>query len=310
MMATEPRRIAVTGSSGFVGTWLRRKIEEDGRHVLLPILSRGSGDLRDVEAVVAAVKGARPDVVVHLAAIAAPPQARMNPREAWEINVVGTLNLATAVRDLAPQARFLFVGSSEAYGGAFSDQRYPLSEEVRLDPRSTYGSTKAAADLLIGEMAYNGLQALRFRPFNHTGPGQTASYVVSAFARQIALIEKGVQPPRIQVGNLEAKRDFLDVRDVVRAYLAATEDDVKANGDAINIATGRLVQIEDILRQLLDLASVRIEVEIDPTRYRPNEIQAASGNPERARQRLGWEPEIDLATTLQDTLNYWRGQIQ
>ncbi len=104
------------------------------------------------EAVVAAVKGARPDVVVHLAAIAAPPQARMNPREAWEINVVGTLNLATAVRDLAPQARFFIVGSSEAYGGAFSDQRSPLSEEVRLDPRSTYGSTKAAADLLIGEM--------------------------------------------------------------------------------------------------------------------------------------------------------------
>ncbi|GGE24434.1 GDP-6-deoxy-D-lyxo-4-hexulose reductase [Aureimonas endophytica] len=307
-MATEPRRIAITGYGGFVGSWLSRAIEEGGRDVALPILSRGSGDLRDPQAVAAAIRAARPDVVVHLAAIAAPLQARENPREAWDVNVLGTLNLATAVRELAPQARFLYIGSSEAYGGSFATLPAPLSEDAPFDPRNTYGATKAAADLMIGEMAHNGLRALRLRPFNHTGPGQAADYVVGSFARQIALIEKGAQPPRIQVGNLEAERDFLDVRDVVRAYLAAAGDDVEADGSALNIASGCPVRIDRILGQLLDFASVPIEIEIDPARYRPNDIPIASGNPERARQRLGWKLEIDLATTLRDTLNHWRGQ--
>ena len=307
-MSADPRRIAITGCSGFVGQWLRRRIEQESSDVVLPILSRAGQDIRDAKAAADAIQSARPDVVIHLAAIAAPLQAREAPAEAWDVNVLGTLNLATAVKRYAPIARLLYIGSSEAYGASFTHTTGPIREDAVLEPRSVYGSTKAVADLLVGQLAQEGLRALRLRPFNHTGPGQSADYVVSSFARQIALIEQGKQEPVIQVGNLEAERDFLDVRDVVDAYLAASKEVVHADGSAINIATGHPVKIADILTALLAIASVPIRVEVDPGRFRANDVPRASGSIERAASILNWRPTIDLAVTLQDTLDYWRQQ--
>ncbi len=305
-MSTAPRRIAITGGSGFVGQWLRRRIEETGCDVALPILSRDDQDIRDTQAVSEAVRSARPDVLIHLAAIAAPLQAREAPAEAWNVNVLGTLNLATAITRDAPDARLLFIGSSEAYGAAFTRTEDPVEEDATLEPRGVYGSTKAVADLMLGQLARDGLKVLRLRPFNHTGPGQSSDYVVGAFARQIALIEKGQQEPVIRVGNLEAERDFLDVRDVVDAYLAASRESVVADGSAINIGTGRPVKIADILSVLLALARVPIRIEVDSGRFRANDIPRASGSIARAGTMLNWRPRIDLATTLQDTLDDWR----
>ena len=157
--------------------------------------------------------------MVHLAAIPTIAGAVADPAAAWRVNVMGTLDLARAIHQYAPECTLIFAGSAEAYG-ATARQGVPLKETDPLQPLNEYAATKAAADLALGALAANGLRVIRFRPFNHTGPGQTDEFVVPAFASQIARIEKGAQPPVMMVGNLDAQRDFLDVRDVVDAYVA------------------------------------------------------------------------------------------
>lgn len=308
---SKPWRIALTGATGFVGSHFRRHVCELGRRDIEVVSLTGpenrSVDIRNAGSVADAIAGCRPDVVLHLAAIALPASAKAQPLVAWEANVIGTLNVAHAIRSVAPHARFLFAGSSEAYGSSFMDLSGPLSEKAALAPRSAYGATKAAADLMIGQMTLEGLKAVRFRPFNHTGPGQITDYVVPAFASQVARIERGEQPPVIRVGNLEAKRDFLDVRDVVAAYaLAAMPETELPAGAVMNISTGNPLRILDILSTLLQLAGRPIEVEIDPMRLRPTDIAIASGSPDLAKKLLGWAPRIAFDKTLGDVLEYWR----
>lgn len=314
-MASKIERVAVTGASGFVGSWLFRRLKsaaERGEVELFPLLGRredgGHGpDICDAEAVSAEVAKVRPTAVIHLAAIAAPAEARADPRRAWDVNVMGTLNLAQAVRQHASEARFIYIGSSEAYGDSFTCAGEPLTEVAPLAPRSAYAATKAAADLMIGQMAADGLDCIRFRPFNHTGPGQSADYVTSAFARQIARIEKGLQPPVLQVGNLDAERDFLDVRDVVDGYIAAMRSKTALRpGLALNLATGRPIRIGAVLDALVAEANVPIEVSTDPARLRPNDIPRASGNFDLAEKLLGWRPRIPFEQTMRDVLNFWR----
>src|SRR5262249_50548134 len=159
----------------------------------------------------------KPTHIVHLAGVPSISGVRANPAQAWQVNVMGTLDLARALLAHAPDCALIFAGSSESYGAsAISGE--PLTELHPLQPMNEYAATKSAADLALGALAMSGLKAIRFRPFNHTGPGQTLDFVVPAFAHQIARIEKGLQSPTIQVGNLDVKRDFLDVRDIVDAY--------------------------------------------------------------------------------------------
>jgi GDP-4-dehydro-6-deoxy-D-mannose reductase len=308
-------RVAVTGSSGFVGSWFTRRAREFGPRPIevLPLRPRGADaegpglDILEADAVMQAVGDVAPDVVLHLAAVAAPAEARADPKHAWGVNVMGTLNVARAVLAQAPGARFIFVSSSEVYGGSFLGASTPLHEAAALEPRNVYGATKAAADIMIGQMAHDGLNAIRFRPFNHTGPGQSDSFVVAAFARQIARIEKGLQPPVLAVGNLSAERDFLDVRDVVDAYiLAASGLEPVAPSAVFNLATASPVRIADILDMLLAEARLPIKVEVDEARLRSNDIPRASGDASRAALSLGWKPRIPLATTVRDCLEFWR----
>lgn len=176
-------------------------------------------------------------------------------------------------------------------------------------PRNTYAATKAAADLMIGQMSMDELNAIRFRPFNHSGPGQTPDYVLPAFAQQVARIEKGQQPPVLNVGNLDAERDFLDVRDVVRAYFQAALPETRiATGAAFNVATGHPVRIGKMLRLLLDQAKVPIEVNRDATKFRPNDVPRASGDSRALRESLGWHPTIALEQTIADVLDFYRTQ--
>ncbi len=248
-----------------------------------------------------------PDVVLHLAAVALPALVKTDPGTAWAVNVIGTLNIAQAILSRAPHARLIYVGSSEAYGGSFLDCSEPLRENAPLVPRSAYATTKAAADMMIGQMALDGLKAVRFRPFNHTGPGQAADYVVSSFARQIALIERGLQPPVVRVGNLEAERDFLDVRDVVAAYAMASmpETDLPA-GVVMNLSTGAPLRVAGILSKLISMAKCPIAIEIDQDRLRPNDIARASGSPDQAFALLEWRPTIPFDRTIEDILEVWR----
>ncbi|MFT4185177.1 MAG: GDP-mannose 4,6-dehydratase [Rhizobium sp.] len=316
-MARE-HRILITGASGFVGSWLRREL--DKRRLTagpeLTILTAGQGDASDWKTNIAdrgqvetLIRDCRPTAIIHLAAIAAPADARKMPQRAWDVNFQGTMNLAYATMEFAPEARFIFVGSSEAYGASFIDAaKAPIKESAALKPMNVYGATKAAADVLVGQLAYDGLKSIRFRPFNHTGPGQTDAYVVSAFAKQLAEISVGAKPARISVGNLSAFRDFLDVRDVVRAYADAALIDVAPDhiGGVFNLSSGRSVQIQSILDELIALSGLDVDVEIDPQRLRGPEIAVAAGDNGAAFNAFGWKPEIELSRTLGDVLDDWK----
>lgn len=308
---SRPWVIAVTGLSGFVGARFKQHIAGLDRSELevVPLMGGNgrSSDIRDAQRVSEAIGALEPNVILHLAAMALPASAKADPATAWNVNVIGTLNIGQAILSRAPNARLIYVGSSEAYGGSFLHCTEPLIESAALEPRSAYGATKAAADLLIGQMALDGLNAVRFRPFNHTGPGQAADYVVSAFARQVARIECGLQLPVVNVGNLEAERDFLDVRDVVAAYaLAALPETCLPVGTVMNLATGAPLRIGAILSTLLGMANLPISVEVDPTRLRPNDIARASGSPDRANALLKWKPIIPFEQTIKNVLNSWR----
>jgi GDP-4-dehydro-6-deoxy-D-mannose reductase len=303
-------RLLVTGLPGFVGSVLASQLRgrPDAGDITLVGLNEPDApmlDIRDAEAVASVIAQLRPTAVIHLAAIASPRDAANDPAEAWAVNVMGTFNLAHAVRVHAPDARFIFAGSAEAYGATFANHPEPLREDAPFQPTSVYGATKAAADLMLGQMAREGLCAIRFRPFNHTGPGQAPAYVVSAFARQIARIERGWQEPVMKVGNLDARRDFIDVRDIVDAYLAAALDADPASG-AFNLATGKPVAIKTILQTLISLSSSRIEVQPDPALMRPSEIPVVSGDASSAQRRFKWKQTIPLEQTLADVLAHWR----
>ena len=310
-MNSKPWRIAVTGAAGFVGSVFLRHVAELGIPGIeaVSIFGSAAGDIREPEQVSQAIAAMRPDVLLHLAAIAAPSAARADPSGAWHVNVMGTLHIAQAIREQSPKTRLLFVGSSEAYGGSFLTSPSPVAETAALLPRNTYAATKAAADLMIGQMAMDGLNAIRFRPFNHSGPGQTPDYVLPAFAQQVAWIEKGQQPPVLNVGNLDAERDFLDVRDVVHAYFQAALPETQIpTGAVFNVATGRPVRIGQILSLLLDQAKVPIDVKQDAAKFRPNDIPRASGDSLAIREYLGWQPTVTLEKTIADVLDFYRRQ--
>jgi GDP-4-dehydro-6-deoxy-D-mannose reductase len=248
----------------------------------------------------------RPTHVFHLAAQAAVSTAHKEIRQTWAVNLEGTLNVALAIAEEAPDCRLIHCSSADIYGGSFQSG-LPLDENAPLDPNNAYAASKAAADLLVGQMAKQGLRAVRLRPFNHIGPGQSEHFVVPAFAAQIARIERGVQEPVIRVGNLAGRRDFLDVEDVVDAYVKAVlRFDELPNGCAINLASGRTISIGDILQKLLAMSACKIDVVPDESRMRKAEAPIALGNANRARELLGWTPKRDAMQTLTAILDFHR----
>jgi len=301
-----PRRILVTGASGFVGRHLQpalRAAFPDAALLTDPF------DITDPAAADSAVGAARPDVVVHLAAVAAIPAARLDPGRAWQVNLLGTLNVARAVLARAPRCTLLFASSADIYGASFRAGT-PLDEQALLAPLNTYSATKAAADLALGAMATEGLRVLRVRAFNHTGPGQAPEFVVPAFAEQVTRIAAGLQPPVLRVGALDPLRDFLDVRDVCAAYAAClARADALAPGTVLNLASGQPRRVGDVLAALMAAAGVRAEVATDAGRLRPTDIPVAAGDAALARRVLGWVPSIPWEQTIADVLADWKTRV-
>ena len=262
-----PRRILVTGAAGFVGGHLLPALRSAFPKA---VLHTAPFDVTDPAAGDAAVDAARPDAVVHLAAVAAIPAARLDPGHAWQVNLRGTLNVARAVLHRAPGCTLLFVSSADIYGASFRAGT-PLDEGALPAPLNTYAATKAAADLALGAMAAEGLRVIRVRPFNHTGPGQAPGFVVAAFAEQVARVAAGLQPPVLRVGALDPMRDFLDVRDVCAAYaLCLAHADALAPGVVLNLASGQPRRVGDVLAELMQAAGVQAEVVTDAGRLRPD----------------------------------------
>ncbi len=311
----DPRRILITGAGGFVGRHLQGALARAFPEASL--LATGDGaaegvvpmDVTDGGTVLAMLEELRPDAVVHLAAVAAVPEANRDAGHAWRVNFRGTRNLARAVLAKVREARFLYVSSAAVYGRSFRSGE-PVGEDAPLEPLDTYAATKAASEMALSAMTSEGLRLVRLRPFNHIGPGQSPSFAVAAFAGQIARIEAGLQAPELAVGSLAPERDFLDVRDVVAAYAAtlARADELPA-GIAINLASGVPRRIGAVLDELLALARVPIAVHTDPARLRADELKRSVGDPARARQLLGWEPQIPWGTTLADILAECRREV-
>jgi GDP-4-dehydro-6-deoxy-D-mannose reductase len=301
-----PRRILMTGGHGFVGTHLRAALAAavPGTECLAPRF-----ELTDYAAMRAAVAQADADCVIHLAAMAAAAEVRAAPERAWQVNLHATLALARAVQAQRADAVFLFVSSGDIYGDTFR-RRGMVDEEAVPAPLNLYSVTKAAADLALGQLAAEGLRAIRLRAFNHTGPGQSNGFVVAAFAEQIARIAAGKQEAVMRVGALAPQRDFLDVRDVCAAYVRCVEtSDALQPGVIMNIASGTPRRVGDVLSEMLAIAQIAPKVETASERLRPTDIACAVGDASRARDLLGWAPVIPWEQTLRDTLQYWGDRV-
>ena len=314
-------RALVTGAGGFVGKHLCDYLLAHTDWKLLgtvyphpvqdgqpePRLQLRYADLRDREGVRALVDEVQPGYIFHLAAQASVPASFADPWDTLENNIRAELNLLEAVRQSEREVCVLVVGSNEEYGAPEPDE-LPQTEDSPLRPTNPYAVSKIAQDLLGLQyyLAYK-VAVVRVRPFNHTGPGQSPRFVVPAFASQIARIEAGLQEPVIKVGNLDAARDFSDVRDIVRAYhLAVTRGEP---GEVYNLASGRAQSIRGLLETLLSYSRAEIRIEKDPERYRPVDVPVAFGSAEKFRQQTGWEPRIPFEQTLRDVLEYWREQV-
>ena len=297
-------RVLVTGAAGFAGSWLVRALLAEGHDVVAasqdgtasPALGGAvqwtALDVTSAESVAAALDHAAPEQVYHLAGQASVAGSFADPLGTWDVNATGTLRMAAA---LAPGARMLLVSSAEVYGVVPDDQQ-PIAESRPLRPGNPYAASKAAAEMAALQSAGEVVVA---RSFNHTGPGQDPRFALASFARQLAEIREGRAEPVLRVGNLSARRDLLDVRDVARAYVRLMADGEP--GQAYNVASGRAVAMSDAVQELIDLSGTQARLEVDPARVRPVDVPLLCGDSARLRA-LGWAPEIPFRTTLADLL--------
>jgi GDP-4-dehydro-6-deoxy-D-mannose reductase len=311
-------KVLVTGVAGFVGVHLSRFLlaESPGVEVFGVVRPGGArkrvpgevrtldADLEDAPQVEAIFDRVQPERIVHLAAQSSPQASWADPAGTLRTNVVGLLNLLEGLRRRQLSPRILVVGSAEEYG--MVDPRHlPVTEDAPLRPATPYAVSKVAQGYLALQYALAfGMDIVRTRTFHHTGPGRGGSFAESAFARQIVDVELGRQPPVLEVGNLEAVRDFSDARDVVRAYWALL-DRGKA-GDVYNVCSGKGVRIRDVLDTLLGASGARVDVRVSPDRLRPADVPVLVGSAARLRDVTGWEGRLSLDQSLADLLQYWR----
>lgn len=293
-------RAFVTGGKGFVGTWLGRHLREMGDEC---VLAGPEVEITDPDVINAAVADAAPDVIYHLAALASVADSWRDPATTFEVNATGTLRVLEAARRCSIPPTVLLVCSAEVYGTVDPDQ-LPLTEDAALRPSTPYAASKVAAEFL-GLQAFlsYALPVIRVRAFNHIGPGQASSFVVSDLARRVATLE-AEGGGALRVGNTSTRRDFTDVRDVVRAYRLLVERG--RPGDVYNVCSGRDVAIQQLVDRLVELSTVKFQVEVDPDLIRPVDIPVLRGDSSRLRAVTGWSPQIPLDRTLVEILDEQR----
>ncbi len=314
-------RVLITGITGFVGTHLAAElhahdakaevwgltwgeVDRQALETAAPGIHLIEGDLIDPGRIAPILAQARPDVIYHLAAASSVARSWDFAARSLEINAMGTAHLFESVLHLGIDPVIVVSSTAEIYG-RITDTGAPVTENTPLAPISPYGTSKAAQDLLTAQFhAGHGVATIRMRFFPLTGPGRPPHFVASSFARQIARAELGLEPPRLEVGNLESVRDFTDVRDAVRACRLAA--DRRHAGEVFHVCTGRGVAISEVVRLLLEMSECEISVEIDEDRVRRSDIPWLVGDPSHIEAATGWRAEIPLKQTLNDLLDWWR----
>ncbi len=314
----------ITGITGFAGSHLAELLISMGHDVCGTVRPRSpmnnlsphviknikliECELKDSVAVNSMISKVLPDEIYHLAAQSFVPTSWVSPIDTIQNNIIGQLNIFEAVRNLKLYDTGIQIAcSSEEYGLVYEDE-LPIKETNDLRPLSPYAVSKVAQDMMGYQYFKSyGLKVFRTRAFNHTGPRRGEIFVTSSFAKQIAMIEKGLMNPVISVGNLDAKRDFTDVRDTVRAYV----DIVKSGepGDVYNIATNTTIRIGDMLDMLIAKTDIPIEIKLDPARLRPSDVPVLHGDYSKINTQTGWKPQFSFEQTIEDLLNYWRSDL-
>jgi GDP-4-dehydro-6-deoxy-D-mannose reductase len=301
--------LIVTGASGFVGSFLAEAAARDdscadSQFVGLP----DTIDIRDAASLKSFLKGRRIAKVVHLAGQSFVPESFRDPRSTLEINLLGTLNLLEALAAVGFEGSFLYVGTADAYGASGAES-LPITEDHPLRPGNPYAVSKVAAEALCFQWSLtSSMRIVLARPFNHIGPGQSARFFVSHVAKQIAEIRHGLRAPVLRVGNIDVTRDFIDVRDVVRAYVALLE--AGRSGEAYNVCSGREASMRETINQMLDLAGVSARIETDPALVRPTDSPRFCGSCEKLHMLTGWSPRIPFRQSLQETIEFWARTVK
>jgi GDP-4-dehydro-6-deoxy-D-mannose reductase len=302
--------ILVTGSEGFVGSHLIKALDESSYEVVatcLPQLIPKKGkyialDILNLDLAVEVVKQHEPDVIFHLAAISSVAKSFRDRAIAYSTNITGTANLLEAAKSLDKKTKFLFVSTCEVYGGGED-----LTEDKPVVLKNPYAISKYAAELICSDYQTDGLDCVILRPFTHTGPGQAETFVLPTIAKQISEIEKGIRAPLIELGNIEAKREFLNVGDIVDAYVLALEK--CKPGETYNISGGEGYTIAELVKIFAELSKKSFELRVNPVKVRKVDIPVLLGNGSKFSKLTGWSPRIKITKTLEDLLNYWRAKV-
>lgn len=304
------KTVLITGAEGFVGSHLTKLLQETLYKVVpasYPLLLPKGGkyiplDILNLEMIKDVLKTYQPEIVFHLAAISSVSRSFRDPPRTYATNMIGTVNLLDSVKEFNKKVRFIFISTCEVYGGGEN-----LSENANIILKNPYAVSKYAAELVCNDYFIDGVDCVILRPFTHTGPGQSKDFVLPTIALQIAEIEKNKRPPLIELGNTKVKREFMNVKDIIRAYALAIEE--CESGNIYNISSNTGYTIEEALESFRGLSKVKFEVKTDPSKIRKVDIPTLVGNGSKFTQRTGWTHKIKLEKTVEDLLNYWRAKI-
>lgn len=316
------KKALITGITGFVGSHLAELLLKEKYEVVGTTRPRSKtdnishftnkiiledADITDSHSLFSVINKVKPEIIFHLAAQSYVPTSWASPATTMESNILGAIHLFEAVRSAGINPRIQIACSSEEYGLVY-EKELPIKETNPLRPQSPYAVSKVAMDYLGYQyFASYKMNIIRTRGFNHTGPRRGDIFAESTFAKQIAEIEKKKKEPVIYVGNLEAKRDYTDVRDMVKAYLLAA---LKGKpGEVYNICSGKTIRIGDMLSLLLSFSKVKVSIKQDPARMRPSDVPVLLGDNTKFLKQTGWKPEIPFEQTMEDLLNYWRERV-
>jgi GDP-4-dehydro-6-deoxy-D-mannose reductase len=311
-------KVLIVGAAGFVGSHLIGYLslknnldvyatklynEEISNSKLAPsnIINL---DILNKEQVEKTLEMVKPDYIIHLAAQSSVSLSWKEPALTYNVNIVGTVNLLESIKKQQLNSRVLIVGSAEEYG-VIEETDLPINESLEIKPINPYAVSKVAQELAakVYVNAHN-MDIVMVRAFNHIGSGQSPVFAISDFAKQIAEIEKGLREPVIFVGNLDVKRDFSDVRDIIRGYWMLLQSGIK--GQIYNIGSGKSYLISELLNKLVEMSETTIQVKVDHNKFRPADIKELRADISKIRQHVSWEPQVDITTSLQDILSYWR----